>query len=109
MYFYLFNYGRVSDCGGTEGIRADGNCIDDMITAHNIEVGDTIWVSYDVPLIKNPIREALKAFGQEPPLQNNARIITSWNVYEMNGFSGNASYCASTYGGICREESVREN
>jgi len=103
LYLYLWNYDKVEDCGGSNARFTGGNCLDEMLTAYNVAVGDTIHFKWQAPLIKNPHRAALEKLGMAPAATNVARIFPSLRVYEHDVVSGNDAYCATYVDNACVE------
>jgi len=66
VYLYLWNYGKIEDCGADNAYFSGGDCLDEMIASYNIAVGDTLHFTWRAPLIKNPHRAALEAQGIAP-------------------------------------------
>jgi len=103
MSLYLWNYDKIEACGASNAHFTGGDCLDEMIAAYNIAVGDTLHFTWRAPLIKNPHRAALEALGMAPPATNVARVYPSFRVYQHDPIAGNAAYCQTYIDNACVE------
>ena len=102
--FGLWNYGKVEECGADNAHFSGGNCLDEMIAAYSIAVGDTLHFTLSIPLIKNPHRAMARIAGLETTATNVARIYSVMNIYEYDPIAGDANYCQSLVDVACRED-----
>lgn len=104
VYLYLWNYDKIEDCGADNAHFSGGDCLDEMVAAYNISVGDTLHFTWRAPLIKNPHRAALEAIGATlPAVTNVARIYPSMGIYEHDPIAGSDAYCQTSVGSACVE------
>ncbi len=100
----LWNYDKIEECEADNAYFTGGNCLDEVIAAYSIAVGDTLHFRLSIPLIKNPHRAMARIAGLDATATNVARIYSVMTVYEHDPIAGDENYCQSTVGTACRED-----
>ena len=103
LTFSLWNFDKIEDCEADNAYFSGGDCLDEMIAAYDIAIGDTLHFTLSIPLIKNPHRALSKIAGLDITAFNIARIYSTMTIYEQDPIGGSAGYCASNVGTACRE------
>jgi len=98
-YLYVRNATQSNECGNVT-TSTGGNCLQEFFDSFDLGVGDTVKVTHEYPMKRNPYRAAAIAAGENPPVNNGMLLRFQATVYNYDPF-GNASYCYTSLASSC--------
>ena len=103
----LFNFDRMQECNAASGLgnRSDwgeGDCLNEFLSTYEITVGTKLYFKFQIPLIKNPIREQAKILGLAPAENPAMQIFPLMTFFKADDIAGSAIYCAGPAEIACR-------
>jgi len=92
---FFYNQNDLQACRGITSLEDNGNCIQDWFNEYDVQVGDTLFLTQHLKLIKNPI-----AAVNGRPQESQLKIWGSPFISVLDDFFNNCSSTRST----CRED-----